>query len=112
MLQLEYISIAGFMFVLMLLFTMIVEACKAGLPAIGNGEFSIVGFTDLCARSLPHASALLARPRRTCPLELLWATCPLRSMPGPDTNLIYPLHTQALEVCGVLQSRSRRPSAP
>ena len=48
-LQLEYISIAGFMFVLMLLFTMVVEACKAGLPAIGDGEFSIVGFTGLCA---------------------------------------------------------------
>ena len=51
MAQLEYISIAGFLFVLMLLFTMVVEACKAGLPAIGDGEFSIVGFTDLCAPS-------------------------------------------------------------
>ncbi len=51
MAQLEYISIAGFLFVLMLLFTMVVEACKAGLPAIGDGEFSIVGFTDLCASS-------------------------------------------------------------
>ena len=47
-LQLEYLSIAGFLFVLMLLFTMVVESCKAGLPAIGNGEFSVVGFTDIC----------------------------------------------------------------
>ncbi|CAL8465153.1 g4688 [Coccomyxa elongata] len=47
MTQLEYVSIAGFLFVLMLLFTMIVESCKAGLPAIGDGEFSIVGFTDI-----------------------------------------------------------------
>jgi hypothetical protein len=49
--QLEYISIAGFMFVLMLLFTMIVEACQAGLPAIGDGEFAVVGFTG--AAQLP-----------------------------------------------------------
>ena len=53
-LQLEYVSIAGFVFVLMLVFTMVVESCKAGLPAIGNGEFAVVGFTDICAR-LPHS---------------------------------------------------------
>ncbi len=33
---------------------MVVESCKAGLPAIGNGEFAVVGFTDICAPpSLP-----------------------------------------------------------
>jgi hypothetical protein len=46
--QLEYVSIAGFLFVLMLLITMIVESCRYGLPAIGDGEFSVVGFTDIC----------------------------------------------------------------
>ena len=46
--QLEYLSIAGFMFVIMLIVTVIVEACTAGLPAIANGQFSVVGFTDIC----------------------------------------------------------------
>ena len=50
--QLQYLSIVGFMLVLMLLCTMIVESCSAGLPAIGDRELPIVGFTDLCARSL------------------------------------------------------------
>lgn len=54
--QLEYLSIAGFMFVLMLLFTMIVESCMAGLPAISDGEFSVVGFSDICARICPRSN--------------------------------------------------------
>ena len=39
---------------LTLLCTMIVgseESCSAGLPDIGDKQFPIVGFTDLCARS-------------------------------------------------------------
>ena len=50
--QLEYLSVVGFMLVLTLLCTMVVESCSAGLPAIGERQFPIVGFTDLCARSL------------------------------------------------------------
>lgn len=58
-LQLEYLSIAGFVFVLMLLFTMVVESCKAGLPAISNGEFSTVGFTDICKSAFPPRKPLM-----------------------------------------------------
>jgi hypothetical protein len=52
--QLEYLSIAGFMFVIMLIITVIVEACSAGLPAIADGQFSVVGFTDIC--EAPHSA--------------------------------------------------------
>ena len=33
---------------IMLLITVIVEACTAGLPAIASGDFAIVGFSDIC----------------------------------------------------------------
>ncbi len=39
---------AGFAFVMMLLITVIVEACTAGLPAIASGDFAVVGFSDIC----------------------------------------------------------------
>lgn len=48
---------AGFMFVLMLLFTMVIEASRAGLPAISSGDFAVVGFTSMCT---------LQRPIKTC----------------------------------------------
>lgn len=47
MTQLEYLSMAGFAFVIMLLITVIVEACKAGLPAIASGDFAVVGFSSI-----------------------------------------------------------------
>ena len=50
---------AGFAFVMMLLITVIVEACTAGLPAIASGDFAVVGFSDICAR-LPSAPCLTA----------------------------------------------------
>ena len=43
---------AGFAFVMMLLITVIVEACTAGLPAIASGDFAVVGFSDICAHPL------------------------------------------------------------
>ena len=46
---------AGFAFVMMLLITVIVEACTAGLPAIASGDFAVVGFSDICA-PLPASS--------------------------------------------------------
>ena len=39
---------AGFAFVIMLLITVIVEACKAGLPAVASGDFAVVGFSSIC----------------------------------------------------------------
>ena len=56
----------GFMFVLMLLFTMVVEACQAGLPAIGDGEFAIVGFTDMCTLLPPLGSLCLLSVSSPC----------------------------------------------
>ncbi|CAL5226106.1 g8923 [Coccomyxa viridis] len=47
MTQLEYVSAAGFLFVLMLLITVAVEACTSGLPAIHNGVFQIIGFQSI-----------------------------------------------------------------
>lgn len=46
--QLEYVSAPGFLFVLMLLITVAVEACTSGLPAIHNGVFQIIGFQSIC----------------------------------------------------------------
>ena len=58
---------AGFAFVMMLLITVIVEACTAGLPAIASGDFAVVGFSDICA-PLPWLSFCRCRDA----WQLLW----------------------------------------
>lgn len=73
--QLEYLSMAGFAFVLMLLITVIVEACTAGLPAIASGDFAVVGFSDICA-PLPSAHCLPC-----CDEVLLTSTAALEASP-------------------------------
>lgn len=47
--QLEYISMVGFVFVLVMVFTVIIQACLNGLPGWYSGEFAPVGFSNIGA---------------------------------------------------------------
>ena len=48
--QLEYISMVGFVFVLIMTATVIIQACLNGLPGWYDGEFQAVGFQNIGAR--------------------------------------------------------------
>lgn len=45
--QLEYISMVGFVFVLIMTATVIFQSCANGLPGWYSGEFAPIGFQDI-----------------------------------------------------------------
>jgi hypothetical protein len=47
--QLEYISMVGFVFVLIMVATVIIQACLNGLPGWYSGDFAPVGFSNIGA---------------------------------------------------------------
>lgn len=70
---------AGFAFVMMLLITVIVEACQAGLPAIASGDFSVVGFSNICMPfNAPARLACLHSSICLCCSLMLSALCASR----------------------------------
>ena len=82
--QLEYISMVGFVFVLIMVATVIIQACLNGLPGWYSGEFAPVGFSDIGAQPARRAvaassskAALSARMSRCCcPAQLVREACP------------------------------------
>jgi len=55
--QLEYISMVGFVFVLIMVATVIIQACLNGLPGWYSGDFAPIGFSNIGAAAAAPAPA-------------------------------------------------------